>query len=136
MNTRLIRSALVWITILAVGCASGQMTRVAVPSYDYKTLPKDKTVFVTTKDKEIYEMTGVTVTETHIKGHRIVRDSFGSVVGRPETEISLEEVELVEVEKEVKEDNAAKVSLWILAGVGVVALTVLVGCLVGTLVNR
>lgn len=135
MNVRLLRTSVACIVIFVMGCASTAPKRLAVPSYDYKSLTSQERIFVITKDKEVYEMTEFTVTDTHIKGIRIIRNRVGVVIEEPEVEISLDDVEFVEVEEPGDDVAGRNIFLWVLSGIGIVVLVVLAACTIAALVS-
>jgi hypothetical protein len=102
------------------------MKRMVVGPDEYRDIDHEGTVFVTTKTDEVHEIVNVKVSDTHISGDRVLRDDKGKRVGLDEVKISLDEVRLVEVQKEGVEGK--KIALWSLAGVGILALALLVTC--------
>ena len=103
--------------LFQINCATTTKT-MPVESYDYDKLTKEKTIFVTTKKEEEYELINFEITDTDIKGLSIVRRPYSrDIIKKEKFEIKLEDIEFILVKK--TEVTAGNVVQDILIGVAV-----------------
>lgn len=84
--------------IFQISCATTKTMPVA--SYDYDKLKEEKTIFVTVKSRQEYELVDFEITNTHIIGNYITRSPDSQIIlTKEKIEIKLEDIELIRVEK-------------------------------------
>ena len=115
------------ITIILIACLLFQIdcaTTKAVPVLrkEYDKLKEEKTIFVTMRSGQEYELIDFKITDTHIIGTSIVRTEY--TITKKKIEIKLEDIELIEVKK------SRVTARGILIPVGIVSLITIIAAAV------
>ena len=113
----------IFFLLFLINCSSTKY--IAVPSFEYHKLKKEKKILVTLKDGQKYELTGFEFTDSHIKGTHVLLKASRSneTVLSEKVEINLEDVEFVHMIKIEHFKN--KLGLGLLTGVVLCGLFVI-----------
>jgi len=83
--------------LFQIGCATTKTVPVLRKEYD--KLKEEKTIFVTVKSRQEYELIEFEITDTHIIGTSIIRKPYTNRIVKEKIEIKLEDVEFIQIRK-------------------------------------
>ena len=99
MFKKIISIALLCCFIFPLSCATTKIEKVPVASFDYHKLEGESSIFVTTKDKQEYELVNFEITESYVEGTVNIRGYFSDFEKREQIKINLQDIEFILVQK-------------------------------------